>query len=386
MKKNTTFLFVLLFPIVSFCQTERSYTIYGEAKNLDGYKIELTGSELLAETVVKDGNFMITGTISETPLITMLMLKGKNGYASYKIILEEAEYFIDISREKLASGNPFSSEIRSNSKADNEFRKGGDPIIRSFVRERDSIINLYRLSALQQNKDSLQPLRERYEAIASEWKEYVWKRVLSDTENVLTACEGLSVPTKDSTFFKNLYNALSEKIQKGQIGKMYLDKIKKANYTPMDKTPEVLLNHALQQAKDFSAQDINGKTFSMSDYKGKWVLLDFWASWCAPCRSESPNLKRVFAKYKDKGLELIAISCDKNKENWLKAIAKDDVAAFRHVLEEDDGSSPIAELYAVTYLPSNFLIDPSGRIVATDLRGEKLEEAIKMAMSAYNRK
>ena len=131
-------------------------------------------------------------------------------------------------------------------------------------------------------------------------------------------------------------------------------------------------------AQDFSQPDVDGKMVKLSDYKGKYVLVDFWASWCAPCRRENPNLVKVYEQYKSKGFEILGVSMDKaaDKAKWLKAIA-DDKLTWKQVGDLKGWENDAAAKYDVKAIPMNFLIDPSCKIIAKELRGAALEAKIK---------
>jgi thiol-disulfide isomerase/thioredoxin len=124
-------------------------------------------------------------------------------------------------------------------------------------------------------------------------------------------------------------------------------------------------------AKTFSTEDINGAPFNLADYKGKYVLLDFWASWCLPCRKSNPHLRELYAKYKDKGFEIVGISDDDNKpEAWKKAVEKDSTGIWKHVLRGMkrtdagiDRSNDKLEFYNVHALPTKILVGPDGKII-----------------------
>ena len=129
-------------------------------------------------------------------------------------------------------------------------------------------------------------------------------------------------------------------------------------------------------APEVTLPSADGKMISLSSLKGKYVLLDFWASWCGPCRGENPNVVAAYEKFKDKNFTILGVSLDNNKEAWEKAI-KDDGLTWTQVSDLKGWSSAAVTAYAVHSIPTNFLIDPRGRIIAHDLRGEQLTRALE---------
>jgi len=130
-------------------------------------------------------------------------------------------------------------------------------------------------------------------------------------------------------------------------------------------------------APEIALTDPEGNIRKLSSLKGKIVLIDFWASWCGPCRKENPNVVNVYNKYRDKGFEVYSVSLDKDRESWLKAITKDNLLWSNHVSDLLYWKSAGAAAYGVTSIPYTVLIDKKGKIVAKKLRGEELENKVK---------
>ncbi|MBX7240171.1 MAG: AhpC/TSA family protein [Bacteroidia bacterium] len=156
---------------------------------------------------------------------------------------------------------------------------------------------------------------------------------------------------------------LSKEAQESKYGKNFaamLDKEKKWMNTP---------------APDFTQNDENGKPISLSSYKGKWVLVDFWASWCKPCRAENPNVVKAYAKYKSKNFDILGVSLDQQKDAWVQAIKADNLP-WKHVSDLQGWQSSAGRLYGVESIPFNILVNPEGVIVGKNLRGSALEKKL----------
>lgn len=127
-----------------------------------------------------------------------------------------------------------------------------------------------------------------------------------------------------------------------------------------------------QKAPDFTTPGVSGQALTLSQFKGSYVLLDFWASWCVPCRQQNPAWLKFFKRFNGKKLVIIGVSLDKNKEAWIKAIKADGLAWYQ-VSDLQYWDNKVAKLYGIQAIPQSFLIDPEGKLVAKNLRGDALE-------------
>lgn len=161
-----------------------------------------------------------------------------------------------------------------------------------------------------------------------------------------------------------VFNTLSNEIRESPDGKDLYERIQIAKRTKIG-NPAIL----------FTSVDSSGKKIGLTDLRGKFVLLEFWASWCGPCRAENPNLLRTYASLKDKNFEILAVSLDENREKWLQAV-KEDNLPWIQVSDLGGFNSFVAKEYGIKAIPQNLLIDPNGKIIAKNLRGGSVESQV----------
>lgn len=173
--------------------------------------------------------------------------------------------------------------------------------------------------------------------------------------------------TMDVPTIEPLFMALNSKVKGTDAGIEFGKRITAAKATLNGKP-----------APMFTQNDVNDKPVSLSDFKGKYVLIDFWASWCGPCRAENPNLKAAYNQYKDKNFRVLGVSLDQpgKKDAWLAAIEKDGLT-WTNVSDLKYWNNEVAKLYGVRAVPQNYLVDPNGIIIAQNLRGEALFEKLQ---------
>jgi peroxiredoxin len=188
----------------------------------------------------------------------------------------------------------------------------------------------------------------------------------SKTNVALDVVKQLAGSTPDYAEVYPLFAKLSPEVQNSDAGKTYLQYLNNIKAVSIGAT-----------APEFTQNDPEGKPVSLASFRGKYVLIDFWASWCGPCRAENPNVVKAYNNYKDKNFTILGVSLDQPnaKDKWLKAIS-DDNLTWTQVSDLAFWDNAVAKQYAIRSIPQNFLIDPQGKIIAKNLRGEELNKKL----------
>lgn len=207
-------------------------------------------------------------------------------------------------------------------------------------------------------------LRYRKNLQARTDKQFLFAKTHPNSYFALVALSEAAGSKVDVAKVQPLFNALNKELKATDMGRELAQRMEASGITAVGKTAPL-----------FTQNNAVGKSVALADFKGKVVLVEFWASWCSPCRAENPNLVKQYQTYKDKGFEIISVSLDNVKERWLEAIEKDGLA-WTHVSDLKGWNNEVGRLYGVRAVPASFLVDAQGKIIGNGLRGEPLNKKL----------
>lgn len=381
--KKIFFLLTASVAIISCSKVkDGEYLITGTAKGIaNGKTIILQGQDpttkmtVALDTVkVENEKFEIKGKVAE-PAFHTLILQDAQGPIPF--ILETGEITVAIDKDSIHK-----SKI-AGTYSNEEFVKFQDELNKTQKRLIDfQKNNTQKMQQAQQAKDTatINGLMKQYMAIQTEVQTDSKKKYLTYAEghpksfiSVLIIQGMLGDPTTDIKKAESLYNSLDESLKSTTPGKEIKTKIGAAKLPAVGASAPPV--GSAKWRSDFSAPNPEGKVVSLKESLGKVTIVDFWASWCGPCRKENPNVVAIYKELHAKGLNIIGVSLDKEAGKWKEAIAKDGLT-WTHVSNLKFWDEPIAAQYGVQSIPATFILDASGKVVAQDLRGPELKAKI----------
>lgn len=227
---------------------------------------------------------------------------------------------------------------------------------------------------LQAHPDQEQQVNQSFTPVYYEYENFK-QTFLNNNLNSPALLPMLSEVDPQQNF--ELYEHITQQIVNGFDGSPTVNQIKAMYLQNKQRHEELQFLSSGKNAPDFAQPKADGSLLKLSDLKGKVVLIDFWASWCGPCRKENPNVVKLYQKYADKGFTVLSVSLDKDKNAWLEAIKRDNLSWPNHVSDLKAWSNEAAQQYRVTGIPFTVLVDKEGKIINTNLRGAELENTLK---------
>ncbi len=345
------------------CTDPNSYTIDGKAQGFED------GSKIYVHKIL-DNN--------QTDVIDTLIVKNESFSGSYMKNSEQGVHFFKVDNKKntilfFPENTDLKAAIYKDSlessyvigSQQNDAYKAFNDKIKDFNRIKKKNTQIIKQARIEQDGMLVSELQKENRALVEEEMNYKRQFIVNNNNSlfsVMLLTEMVSRKEINATDAASIVNNFSPKIAASGSAKL------------LNKTINSMKTADLGgKAPDFTAPSPDGEMISLSDVLGKYTIIDFWASWCKPCRRENPNVVNVYNKYHDQGLNIISVSLDKEgqKERWLKAIS-DDKLTWHHVSNLKAWRDPIAGLYSVRSIPATFLLDENGVIIAKNLRGPAL--------------
>ena len=362
---------------------EKKFTVSGKIANSLAKMVYLekvpaaTMQPLVVDSAVlkKDGSFSLTADPGESVVYNLRLDQNKYPVASVINDADEVKLNIVMSKEK----NEFSEKYEvEGSPASHKMKT----FMYDFNNELQKIFVIsMQADSLQRNGSSdslLIPLLEQQKVIGDRIRTYSEEALNKSNDPALTLFElgyyqstangaGFGLEPFSNDEVKAIVDQTAAKFPMHQG----LAAIKNSLAQPMQSA--VPASWVGREAPDFAMPDVTGKQIKLSSFKGKYVLVDFWASWCGPCRQENPNLVKAYHQFKDKNFTVLGVSLDRpgQKDNWIKAI-NDDKLAWTNVSDLQFWNSEVVSLYGFNGIPFNILVDPQGKVIAEGLRGQSL--------------
>lgn len=362
-KKIFFFAFSLIF--ISCSNNNNEFNIEGSVDLEDGnmiYRIIADANQqpLIVDSIaIAGGKFEMTGTV-ESPDINFFSVQNIRG--NFPFVLESGDIIVSIYKDSLMSSKAIGTV------SNDAFMKYKSETT-VFVNSMNGIGRDLQQANIARDSLLAADLQDQYKDVQNQIKEYELGFIEDNPDSyvsVLILERFVMTKQISNEEAKPVYDNLTPRIKKSRTG-IRIDQAINAPESPAE---------VGQIAPDFEGPDPSGQLVKLEENLGKITIIDFWASWCRPCRIENPNLVRTYNKLKAKGLKVVGVSLDKSKDNWIKAI-EDDGLKWSHVSHLQFWNEPIAKAYQVRSIPATFILDENGRILAKNLRGKALEQKVE---------
>ena len=367
------YIYLLLILIISHGCSNNTFTINAETnhdEDLNVFLVKLGESNLpvvIDSTKVFEGKFSFTDSISVPEMHYVVFDKQRE---NLPVVIEPGSISIKIYKDSLRSSRV------SGTKSNEDFTTYKSKT-KDFYVELNKVQVEMRNASFSKDTLLLSDLNSQFESLKDKLRIYEERFIVENNDSYLSSLilqrmlmnKEIDIEKIESYFLR--FTDIIKNTKSSIEIKKKMDEIKKESETPSIGS----------LAPEFTGPDLFAEPVSLSDVKSKVILLDFWASWCAPCRVENPSLVNLKSKYSNDEFQIIGVSLDRDMESWVKAIEKDNIKDWVHVSNLKFWGEPIAKLYEVTQMPTTFVLDESKNIIGVDVKGADLDALIAKQLS-----
>lgn len=373
--KKLLFLLTALSPLFAIAQVGGTFTIKGKAGSLSApaqvYLLYQLGANKVADSsAVVNGDFNFTGnTLNPVNAFLVMDHKGVGMSKLNEATADVFTFFLDKGETTITTTTDSISKAKITGSVINDENAKLLAQIKAIEAQAVKLnTEIQAAPAAKQNSAEFQAeMQAKFKVLQNKHRSALQTFIVTHPNSYLSIIALNTLDSKTDPFESdNLYNVLSADLKATEAAKVLKESIDRAKLSAVG-----------AMAPEFTQNDTRGLPIKLSSFKGKYLLIDFWASWCGPCRQASPTMVRLFNKYKTRNFSILGVSLDRPgaKNDWLAAI-KNDGLVWTQVSDLQFWNNSVAQLYSVSAIPSNFLIDPTGKIIARDLRGVELENKL----------
>lgn len=356
----------LIYSLNSFAQSSIKFTIKGHLKGNKYSKIYLhhkwNNDFRTDSSVIKNNTFIFKGITPEVNMYWINFSRDPLAAPNAAFFIDQADISITAHEDSL-----FNAKIKGGK--EQEYYIKYRQTMQSFINRQQSLYQQYNQAIQKNDANTVNQVQTEFnelnQQVKSTLKEMIKSHPSSPVSGYIIYQDFNNNPNISVQELEEIVSYLDKSFLNTKFGKLAQQKLDQINGSSIGK-----------KIMEFSQKTPDGKLVNIRDFEGKYVLIDFWASWCGPCRMENPYVVAAYNKYKDKGFTVLGVSLDQNKNAWIKAIEKDGLT-WTHISDLKGWNNEVAQAFGITSIPQNILIDKQGLIIAKNLRGAALEAKLQ---------